>query len=562
MKISTKLSAMMLLIILSTGMLMFFTLSSLNNIFAKVDEHQTKNTPLMVTTLSLQKDIVQIQQWLTDISATRAKPGFDDGFDEAAKFYESAKNNINKLEELGGDGQTLSSISQNLDDYYKMGIDMANAYIKDGTDAGNLYMEKFDPYAVKMEESVNGFLELAETNFNAGSMKIESSIKALYRSSLLIFSIVTIISIMIFFFIQNLVIKKIHMFTNVLKDISEGNGDLTKRVEIESKDEIGTMAKYFNTFADTVHSIVVSVKGLSKDVSISSEELTVNSQQSATTAEEVAQVIDEIAKNAMNQAEITTEGSEKLMELGNLIEEDSSNIEILTEASEKVNELIKEGLVVIDRLSMITKEGTIASRSVYDNIMKTNENSNKISEASNIITSISEQTKLLALNAAIEAARAGEHGKGFAIVAEEIRKLSIQSAESTKIIDSMVKTLQSNSNNAVKTMLEVDNIYNEQIKNVSVTDRKYKEIADALKESNDAVLIINQAEKQIEHMKNQVLVTIETLSSVAEVNSAGSEEASASIEQQTASIEEIANSSRNLSQMFLELQKLIERFKV
>ena len=562
MKISTKLSAMILLIILSTGMLMFFTLSSLNNIFEKVDEHQTKNTPLMITTLSLQKDIVQIQQWLTDISATRAKPGFDDGFDEATKFYESAKNNINKLEELGGDGQTLSLISQNLDDYYKMGIDMANAYIKDGTDAGNLYMEKFDPYAVKMEESVNGFLELAETNFNAGSMKIESSIKGLHRSSLLIFSIVTIISIMMFFFIQNLVIKKIHMFTNVLKDISEGNGDLTKRVEIKSKDEIGTMAKYFNTFADTVHSIVVSVKGLSKDVSTSSEELTVNSQQSATTAEEVAQVIDEIAKNAMNQAEITTEGSEKLMELGNLIEEDSSNIEILTEASEKVNELIEEGLVVIDRLSMITKEVNIASKSVYDNIMKTNENSNKISEASNIITSISEQTQLLALNAAIEAARAGEHGKGFAIVAEEIRKLSIQSAESTKIIDNMVKTLQSNSNNAVKTMLEVDNIYNEQIKNVSVTDRKYKEIADALKESNDAVLIINEAEKQIEHMKNQVLGTMETLSSVAEVNSAGSEEASASIEQQTASIEEIANSSRNLSQMFLELQKLIERFKV
>ncbi|WP_346917229.1 hypothetical protein [Clostridium sp.] len=72
MKISTKLGAMILLIILNTGILMFFTLSSLNNIFAKVDEHQTKNTPLMITTLSLQKDIVQIQQWLTDISVTRA----------------------------------------------------------------------------------------------------------------------------------------------------------------------------------------------------------------------------------------------------------------------------------------------------------------------------------------------------------------------------------------------------------------------------------------------------------------------------------------------------------
>src|SRR5690554_4536523 len=151
MKISTKLNIMILWIFFNFTVLIVLTFSSLGNVVDSIGEYQTKDTPQMITTLSLQKDIIQIQQWLTDISATRGKPGFDDGFDEADKFYKSAKDKLNTLEELGADTQTINSISKNLDDYYKVGIDMANAYINDGTDAGNLYMEKFDPYAVKME---------------------------------------------------------------------------------------------------------------------------------------------------------------------------------------------------------------------------------------------------------------------------------------------------------------------------------------------------------------------------------------------------------------------------
>lgn len=562
MKISTKLSAIILWIILSTGMLMFLTISSLDNISGVIDEHQTKNTPLMITTLSLQKDIIQIQQWLTDISATRAMPGFDDGFDEAAKFYESAKGHIDTIEELGAEVKTINAISESLDDYYQLGIEMANAYINDGTDVGNSYMENFDPYAVKMEESVDVLLKQANNDFNNGNTNIESSINKLYRRSIVIFGVVIINSIFIFITIQKLVIRKLRMLTNILKDISEGEGDLTKRVKVKSKDEFGTMAKYFNIFIDTVHNIVLSVMDLSKEVVQSSDQLADNLHQSAAATEELSHSIDEVAKNAINQAQITTEGSARLITLGIIIEENESNVEKLMTASKNVNELIKQGLIAIDRLSVTTKEGNSASNSVYDNIMKTNESSNKISEASSLITSIAEQTKLLALNAAIEAARAGENGKGFSVVAEEIKNLSIQSTDSTKIIDDMVKTLQENSSTAVKTMLEVKNIYNEQIENVSLTESKYKEIAEALEDSNSAVLIITKSGKLLEQNKNEVLGTMQILSAVADENSAGTEEASASIQQQTASTEEIANASKNLSQMFTELQEVIGRFKV
>ncbi len=562
MKISTKFNIMILGIIISTILLMIFTFLSLNNISHNIKEHQNKNTPLMITSLSLQKDIIQIQQWLTDISATRAKPGFDDGFEEASGYYESAKKEIQVLRELGADTGEMDSIAKKLDEYYKMGIDMANAYINDGTDAGNTFMKKFDPYAMQMEEQVSVLLEEADAHFTDGNNKIDSSINDFYKRSAILFSVILLISIFSFFVIQNIVIKRLYTMVNMLKDISEGEGDLTKRVEIKIKDEIGIMAMYFNNFAETVNNIVSSVKELSDKVVLSTEELTTLSQRSAVNAEEVAQVINKIAKSSIDQSQSTIEGSEKIMELGDLIVEDKIYLQTLTESSSEVNDLIKQGLDIIDRLSTKTKESSHATHSVYDNIIKTSKSSGKISEASTLIATIAHQTNLLALNASIEAARAGENGKGFTIVAEEIKKLAEQSTDSTKMIDNMVRNLQKDATNSVTTMEKVETILNEQIENINLTAIKYKAMDKAIEKSKKVIVIINETAQQMEQKKSKILATIQGLSAVAEKNAVGTEQASASIQEQAASSEGIANASLSLSEMFQELQALIARFKV
>ena len=347
------------------------------------------------------------------------------------------------------------------------------------------------------------------------------------------------------------------------KEIANYNisNDVPKKY-IDRKDEIGEISNAVQEVEENLRDVLKKIGNSSEQVAASSEELTATSQQFATALEDVAQTINEIANGASEQAQSTTEGAGKLNELGNLIEEDRELMDILNESSKKVVVLVKEGMESVKDLSIKTKENKSAADIVYTSIIKTNESSNKIGEASSLISSIAEQTNLLALNAAIESARAGEHGRGFAVVAEEIRKLAEQSTISTKVIDQIVKTLKDDASKAVEVIKEMDKIAKEQMESVQVTEEKYREIAIATEKSEEAVQVLNESAIKMEMRKNELYDNVQTLSAVAEQNAASTQETSASIQEQTSSMEEISNSSEGLSLLAQDLQQLIKRFTV
>ena len=539
---------------------MFFTLSQLNRIETLSGDNQEKNTPIMINSLYLQKDIIQVQQWLTDVSATRAQPGFDDGFDEAANYYASAQDRIMTLNDLGVDPEIMGELGVNLEEFYKIGVEMANTYISEGTDAGNIYMEKFDPYAAKMEVSLEMLLSVAESDFITGNRDISDRIVSVFQNSLILFSIVLLITFASLIIINQSVIKPLKQISTVITDICEGQIDLQKRIPIQTSDEIGLIAGSFNRYSENVLEIIASINNVSNEVINASGELVVTAQIASSMADEASKGVDEIALGATDQAINTSEGSEKLVELSALLKDNRNDIDVLEATSLDVSNLIQEGLKIIDGLALKTKESSEATNSVSESIIKTKDSSERIGEASGLITTIAEQTNLLALNAAIEAARAGEHGKGFSVVADEIRKLAEQSANSTKVIDDMVKNLQHDTSETVQVMEQVKLILNEQVERVDLTERKYNEIATIIGKSEKAVATLIGTESLIEDQKNQVLDRIQMLSASAQENAAATEEISASIQEQVESSVKINDISSDLSQMFKEIQPLLDHF--
>lgn len=331
---------------------------------------------------------------------------------------------------------------------------------------------------------------------------------------------------------------------------------------INRNDEIGVMIHSVKDMRVNVARFIENASQSAEHLAATSEQMTATSDQSATAAQEVAQTINEIARGASDQAESTAHGAEQLELLGKAIEDDKSNINELVKATDSVSRSIKDGLKIVEDLEQKTKANGDASTLVYQGIIKTNESSSNISQASALIASIAEQTNLLALNAAIEAARAGEHGRGFAVVADEIRKLAEQSTRSTKNIDEMVIELIGNAETAVEKMLEAGEIVKAQEVSVSNTRNKFNEIATAMNSAQQMVALIEDASLIMDAQKNKVQDVIQTLSAVAEENAASTEEASAAMEEQTASIDEISNASENLAELAITLRSLIEQFRV
>lgn len=396
----------------------------------------------------------------------------------------------------------------------------------------------------------------------AGEDEVLQAIPVMVRNIIIIIVVILAISIVIAYFIGNSIVKpilKIRDKAEVLADLNITE-DLDPKL-LNSKDEIGSLAKSLQSITDSLRSVINDISRSSEHVAASSEELTATAQQSATNAEEIGKTVEEIAKGAADQAASTEDGSSRATILGDTIEKDQEYLKNLNKATRKVTDVVAEGLIEIENLTKISEESNQETKKVHQGIIKTNNSANKIGEASQVIASIADQTNLLALNAAIEAARAGEAGKGFAVVAEEIRKLADQSTSSTETIDVVVQELQSNSTEAVHIMEKVALILNDQIESVRENKNKYLTISKAMKGAEKAVEELNVSGETMESVKNEILDTLQSLSAIAEENSASTEEVAASIEEQNASMEEISTASAGLSELAQKLQSIIMRFK-
>ncbi|WP_312523236.1 methyl-accepting chemotaxis protein [Anaerospora sp.] len=344
-------------------------------------------------------------------------------------------------------------------------------------------------------------------------------------------------------------------------DIADGDLQV-KQIAYRGNDEIADLLKAFTHMAKNLQDIVTQVSRSAEQVAAASEQLTASADQSALAAGQVAETITSVAAGAYTQGTTVEHTSDIVQEMARAIghiAENSSNV------SARSAETSRAATIGSQAMQQATDQMQAINRSVSQSaevVSKLGESSKQIGEIVDVISGIAGQTNLLALNAAIEAARAGEQGRGFAVVADEVRKLAEQSHEAAQKIAHIVREIQTETTSVVTVMQQgtVDVARGSDV--IISTGERFTAIVNLVEHLNSEIQEISAASEQLSASSEEVVKSVDSVKHLAGETAANTQTISAAAEEQSASMEEIAASSQALSSLADELQMVVRRFKI
>lgn len=341
-----------------------------------------------------------------------------------------------------------------------------------------------------------------------------------------------------------------------------GDGDLTVKMDIDRKDEIGKLGTSFNNMISHQDEIVKNVLSASGQLTAASEEMAASSEEISATTQEISATINQVARDAEKQNDSIVDISEVLVQLSSLVQlaqnrakATSTNAENTMSVAEFGRGKVGETVQAMNGISSGSNETSKALESL-DGL------SAKVDGIVNTINDIAEQTNLLALNASIEAARAGEHGKGFSVVAEEVRKLSEETNGRAKEIAALVSEMVRETQNAVSSMERAKIEVDKGVKIVSETDRAFVDIKNAIEDIVNHVNEILDITGDEVASSDKVVRLINEIATVTESNTSNSENVASAAEEQANAVNNFTATAEETSAMAEELTKLVEKFKI
>ncbi|XJZ28775.1 methyl-accepting chemotaxis protein [Bacillota bacterium Lsc_1132] len=341
-----------------------------------------------------------------------------------------------------------------------------------------------------------------------------------------------------------------------------GAGDFTTKIKDQAGDELTDLANNYNQMAQNLHMLIREVSQAAEQVAASSQELTAGAEQTSRASAQITEAIQQIAIGAENQTNTVEANGQAFNEISfgiNRIAQSSATVSekavTATDAAQEGGDLVGKTVKQMDAIQYSVEEsGNV--------IQLLDKRSKEIGEITRVINEIANQTNLLALNAAIEAARAGEHGKGFAVVADEVRKLAEESQKSSAQISSLIKDIQEDMKLSHSTMDRVKEEVQSGIQIVDRAEEKFGEIHELMEAVQEEINEVAATAEQMSAGAEEVTSSTRDIIVVSKETSLHSQNAAASTEEQLASMEEITASATSLSTMAIHLQELMAKFKI
>ncbi|WP_445012588.1 methyl-accepting chemotaxis protein TlpB [Bacillus velezensis] len=397
----------------------------------------------------------------------------------------------------------------------------------------------------------------------SGTMSVDE-IKDAARPVLTIAVIILAIAVaagMIFiYFVIRSITKPLKRLVASAERIS--SGDLTETIDVSSKDELGVLSKSFNHMTDSLRSLIQGIQDSVEHVASSSEELTASAEQTSKATEHITLAIEQFSNGTEDQSDSIDKATSQVNDMKDGLSDLAEAAAVVTETSIESAEISVTGERLVKKTA--GQMGTIDhSVSKAEQVVKGLElKSQDITSILRVINGIADQTNLLALNAAIEAARAGEYGRGFSVVAEEVRKLAVQSADSAKEIESLIHEIVKEIHTSLGMLESVNHEVKSGLQLTDETEKSFRDISAKTNQIAGELQNMNATVEQLSAGSQEVSNASEDIAAVSRQSAASIQDIAASAEEQLASMEEISSSAVTLEKMAEELRGLTKRFKI